>query len=1139
MLNYSYIINYLIKKMGNEVCGSTNPELSEVKFAKPEKNLLKNKTLSNINNNTQINNLETEKENVNKEDSDDLNNNIINNEELVYGRIDSIKLKKQKEPNVKNTFQKNYNLDLNIDKYNQDIDGPKDNIKQNIYNNKFSENITTTSNNVEIKLYNQKSNNLINNNINEINKNKEKISYTPLIVKKIDENDKFINYPISNQGIIINNELSKEYNNQYQHLKINQEKNNYNNENTSDNNNTEEFYKNIKDESNNSNNNINQKVFIKKKPIVSSLKNTFHKNDKKLNYNIKGNINNNDFIKNDIVQNNNITDDEKKIQKICSLPIKNNIINPNYNLIQNNNIKQNNNDYNNNNIIQNNYDKTNNYFENNKLGIKENKQYENISQNIYKKEITPKEYNKNQNLSDCRMLKYEQISTPVNHSMLMSQFDINEQEISSNNNIAHQSIKNYIKKNNFIKSGSMENQINLRASINEALFSENNDDIISSQSNAEFTIINKEQKNNSQNNNKNIIKNINNSSKINNINKCNEKNINYIFNKENINKYISNINNNINYNLINNKDINSHLIQNNLNNKKEIINYIQKDSNNNKNEKEPNNNFRNNYTKINKTKEINDENMNDNSSIISSKTKVNDIKNKNNYVIKKNNNKENIELSPVRINKPIIQYTHIEKRAPLKFTPTKVLPPITIYETTHVPIIEDSKIIQKVPILVNNKQNDLDIITKVKSYNIENISKLIKQNDNNINNNYINSILKNSSYINQYNDEYIEKTSNNSIINYNYLSEIKNLNMQNKPNNSKQQINSIKSNNKINQKYNLNKNYLNNEINYSTTNYHPRSLSQEDFTGKNKKLLELNEYNNSRTFYESPQSIPKYNKNTNYQPNQMINLQKINPLDIEVEPNSKEIINYYSNTNLKLLSTFSYDSYKFFYPQNEQYFQIRKEEIVSEKEITSFINNNPKLKEKYIGNVNQYGFMHGHGRLFTPTSKLIGTWQNGKFTGWGREIRNNGEVYEGKFENGKITGKGVYKYKDILYIGDFVKNIREGKGEKLTKNYYYNGYFNNDKINGFGRIQFINSKDGESEYEGDFKENNIEGKGIMKWKNGNRYEGEMKNNKMNGEGILKLNNGVILKGAFQDGNYVDKRNYINKSKLYIVNNVEF
>ena len=53
--------------------------------------------------------------------------------------------------------------------------------------------------------------------------------------------------------------------------------------------------------------------------------------------------------------------------------------------------------------------------------------------------------------------------------------------------------------------------------------------------------------------------------------------------------------------------------------------------------------------------------------------------------------------------------------------------------------------------------------------------------------------------------------------------------------------------------------------------------------------------------------------------------------------------------------------------------------------------------------------------------------------------------------------------------------------------------------------------------EGFFKDNNIEGKGIMKWKNGNIYDGQMKYGKMNGYGKLYQKNMIVNEGYFING----------------------
>ena len=87
--------------MGNEMCVSEKQESSEIKFMKPETNLLLNKGTKKNNNFSilpQIN-LEIEKQNDKKDESEELdsNNNIIKNDELVYSRIDNITLKKKEE----------------------------------------------------------------------------------------------------------------------------------------------------------------------------------------------------------------------------------------------------------------------------------------------------------------------------------------------------------------------------------------------------------------------------------------------------------------------------------------------------------------------------------------------------------------------------------------------------------------------------------------------------------------------------------------------------------------------------------------------------------------------------------------------------------------------------------------------------------------------------------------------------------------------------------------------------------------------------------------------------------------------------------------------------------------------------------
>lgn len=63
-------------------------------------------------------------------------------------------------------------------------------------------------------------------------------------------------------------------------------------------------------------------------------------------------------------------------------------------------------------------------------------------------------------------------------------------------------------------------------------------------------------------------------------------------------------------------------------------------------------------------------------------------------------------------------------------------------------------------------------------------------------------------------------------------------------------------------------------------------------------------------------------------------------------------------------------------------------------------------------------------------------------------------------------------------------------------------------------------------YTGNFFENKITGKGVLKWSDGRVYDGYWKDGKMNGDGgTMTWPDGKVKKGTWEDGHLVkEKRN---------------
>ena len=251
----------------------------------------------------------------------------------------------------------------------------------------------------------------------------------------------------------------------------------------------------------------------------------------------------------------------------------------------------------------------------------------------------------------------------------------------------------------------------------------------------------------------------------------------------------------------------------------------------------------------------------------------------------------------------------------------------------------------------------------------------------------------------------------------------------------------------------------------------------------------------------------KFNKNqNNLRGNSSKKTKNNSSKNIRMNPNNL--------IDLKGIEEFSPDSWKMFYDKEDPFFLPISDGDIIPNQIINDLSKN----EVYSGDINSKGKRHGFGRLITPIMERIGRWKNNQFNGWGREVRKTGEICEGKFVGDSLNGKGIYKDRNIFYLGDFENNTRQGKGEMFTEDYHYIGNFNNNEIDGKGRIELYN----DGVYEGNFVKGEITGYGVFKFNNGDFYEGEMLDGKLNGRGKLTLGNGEIKEGKFIDGQFQEK-----------------
>lgn len=183
-----------------------------------------------------------------------------------------------------------------------------------------------------------------------------------------------------------------------------------------------------------------------------------------------------------------------------------------------------------------------------------------------------------------------------------------------------------------------------------------------------------------------------------------------------------------------------------------------------------------------------------------------------------------------------------------------------------------------------------------------------------------------------------------------------------------------------------------------------------------------------------------------------------------------------------------------------------------EQAIIEYCKNNGD--DYFTGKRNSKGQPVNEGILYTPKGEIIrGNFIKGKLNGKG-SIAINDKIYEGTFENNELNGEGSIKDSIKIISGSFVSGNLTGKGKiAFFSGRTEIGEFYLFRLNGKGERTYINGNN----YAGSFEKGEFNGLGKYTWKADNIYfEGNFKEGNREGAGVLYIANNLVAIGNWKN-----------------------